>query len=357
MIRYARGDIIEADAEALVNTVNCVGVMGRGSRCSSSAPIRRTSRPTQRLASANEIQPGRMFVFETGQLTNPRYIINFPTKGHWRGKSRIEHIEAGLERLVARDQAARDQVDRGPAAWERPGGTRLGGSAAADRARAGGSLRGRGVGLRARGRARPGTSRQRSRQDDARDGQRSSRLMARYFGGLLDPIGQAARGAQAHVLHAGAGEPLQLRFAKAWYGPFAENLRHVLLEVEGHLISGYGGEGDSPDAGDRARTGAAEEAKQFLVRERRRRSDSIGSPARRRLRDPVRARAASTVHWLATDEIGLLIGSRSRLRCGRGTIGSVSSRPGKSSSRLTGLESSAGSTSVRPRRATSRARD
>ena len=41
-----------------------------------------------------------MFVFETGRLTNPRYIINFPTKRHWRGKSRIEDIERGLTALV-----------------------------------------------------------------------------------------------------------------------------------------------------------------------------------------------------------------------------------------------------------------
>jgi O-acetyl-ADP-ribose deacetylase (regulator of RNase III) len=48
-----------------------------------------------------EVQPGRMFVFETGHLTNPRYIINFPTKRHWRGKSRIQDIESGLTALVA----------------------------------------------------------------------------------------------------------------------------------------------------------------------------------------------------------------------------------------------------------------
>jgi O-acetyl-ADP-ribose deacetylase (regulator of RNase III) len=48
----------------------------------------------------DEVQPGRMFLYETGQLTPPRYIVNFPTKRHWRGKSRIEDIEAGLASLV-----------------------------------------------------------------------------------------------------------------------------------------------------------------------------------------------------------------------------------------------------------------
>ena len=47
-----------------------------------------------------EVQPGRMFVFETGTLTNPKFIINFPTKRHWRGKSRMEDIDSGLRALA-----------------------------------------------------------------------------------------------------------------------------------------------------------------------------------------------------------------------------------------------------------------
>jgi len=54
-----------------------------------------------------EVQPGRMFVFETGQLTNPRFIINFPTKRHWRGKSRMEDIESGLRALADEIRARR----------------------------------------------------------------------------------------------------------------------------------------------------------------------------------------------------------------------------------------------------------
>ena len=50
----------------------------------------------------NEIQPGKMFIFETGEMISPRFIVNFPTKRHWRGKSRIEDIEAGLDRWPTR---------------------------------------------------------------------------------------------------------------------------------------------------------------------------------------------------------------------------------------------------------------
>lgn len=48
----------------------------------------------------HEVQPGRIFVYETGQLTKPRFIINFPTKRHWRDKSRIENIDADLIALA-----------------------------------------------------------------------------------------------------------------------------------------------------------------------------------------------------------------------------------------------------------------
>jgi hypothetical protein len=61
-----------------------------------------------------------------------------------------------------------------------------------------------------------------------------------------------------------AGEPLRLRYKKAWYGPYAENLRHVLMDVEGRLITGYGGEGDSPDTVLDLAPGATDAAEAFL---------------------------------------------------------------------------------------------
>jgi O-acetyl-ADP-ribose deacetylase (regulator of RNase III) len=54
----------------------------------------------QRACEREEVRPGKMLVFETGLLTSPRYIINFPTKRHWKGKSRMEDVEAGLPALL-----------------------------------------------------------------------------------------------------------------------------------------------------------------------------------------------------------------------------------------------------------------
>src|SRR3990170_8852642 len=100
MIEMRKGDIVSADVEALVNTVNCVGISGRGIALRFRRAFPHNFKAYSTACKRGEVQPGRMFVFDTGQLTNPRYIINFPTKRHWRGKSRLSDIEAGLEGLA-----------------------------------------------------------------------------------------------------------------------------------------------------------------------------------------------------------------------------------------------------------------
>src|SRR6516164_7881000 len=100
MLEFKTGDILETDAEALVNTVNCVGIMGRGIALQFKNVFPENFKAYKAACDREEVQPGKMFVFETGTLTNPKYIINFPTKRHWRGKSRMEDIESGLEALA-----------------------------------------------------------------------------------------------------------------------------------------------------------------------------------------------------------------------------------------------------------------
>ena len=109
MVEYRIGDIFAfaEDAEALVSTVNCVGVIGLGVALQFKRAFPANFKAYAAACKREEVRPGRMFVFETEQLTNPRYIINFRTKRHWRGKSRIEDIEAGLDDL-AREVRSRD---------------------------------------------------------------------------------------------------------------------------------------------------------------------------------------------------------------------------------------------------------
>jgi O-acetyl-ADP-ribose deacetylase (regulator of RNase III) len=101
MIEVTRGDLLNADAEALVNAANCVGVMGRGIAAQFKRAYPKNFSAYQQAYKRHDVQPGRMLIVETGQLANPRWVINFPTKRHWRDNSRIEDIDAGLVALVA----------------------------------------------------------------------------------------------------------------------------------------------------------------------------------------------------------------------------------------------------------------
>ena len=100
MIEYKTGDILAESVDALVNSVNCVGVMGRGIALQFKNAYPENFKAYFAACKRNEVKPGHMFVFETGYLASPRYIINFPTKRHWRGNSRIEDIDAGLVALA-----------------------------------------------------------------------------------------------------------------------------------------------------------------------------------------------------------------------------------------------------------------
>ena len=95
MTEIAKGNLLEADAEALVNTVNCVGFMGKGIALQFKQAFPENFTAYQAACRAGEVVPGRMFVFNNSRLINPLYIINFPTKRHWRGKSRMTYIESG----------------------------------------------------------------------------------------------------------------------------------------------------------------------------------------------------------------------------------------------------------------------
>lgn len=86
MIDLAHGDILLAETEALVNTVNCVGVMGRGIALQFRKAYPENFEFYEAACKRGEVRPGRVLVFETGLLTGPKYIINFPTKRHWKGR-------------------------------------------------------------------------------------------------------------------------------------------------------------------------------------------------------------------------------------------------------------------------------
>lgn len=101
MIDFKQGNLLEEKAEALVNTVNCVGVMGKGIALQFKQAFPENFHQYEKACRAGEVVVGRMFTVQTGSIFYPRFIINFPTKRHWRGKSKIEDIESGLVALIA----------------------------------------------------------------------------------------------------------------------------------------------------------------------------------------------------------------------------------------------------------------
>ena len=102
MIEPKHGNLLGAPVEALVNTVNTVGVMGRGIALQFKQAFPEMFREYERACARGDVQVGKMEVFDLGGLSGgPRWIINFPTKRHWRSQSRLEDIDAGLLELVA----------------------------------------------------------------------------------------------------------------------------------------------------------------------------------------------------------------------------------------------------------------
>lgn len=99
MLEFVTGNLLEADVGALVNTVNTEGVMGKGVALQFKRAFPANYKAYRAACQAGEVRLGRMFVFASGRLERPRYIINFPTKGHWRSRSRLADIEAGLQDL------------------------------------------------------------------------------------------------------------------------------------------------------------------------------------------------------------------------------------------------------------------
>jgi O-acetyl-ADP-ribose deacetylase (regulator of RNase III) len=99
VIRYTQGNLLEAPTEALVNTVNTVGVMGKGIALQFKEAYPENFRLYAQACTRGEVRVGQMFITENPALTGARWIINFPTKEHWRAPSRLEWIESGLAAL------------------------------------------------------------------------------------------------------------------------------------------------------------------------------------------------------------------------------------------------------------------
>lgn len=314
MIQERRGNLLEADAEALVNTVNTVGFMGKGIALQFKQAFPENFKAYEQAVKRGEIQPGRMFVFRTNLLTNPKYIVNFPTKRHWRGKSRLVDIDSGLEALL-------DEIKR---------------------------LGIRSIAVPPLGCGNGGLDWRvvRQRIVDALSGVPNLDVL------LFEPVGAPEAASMpvrtkkpamtvarallvklmeqylslayrltllevqklAYLLQE-AGEPLKLRYEAGHFGPYADNLNKVLERIEGHLIRGYG-DSQKPDAEIQLVPGAAGDAAAFLAGHESPK-DRLSKVAEliEGFETPYGMELLSSVHWVARHD--------STLRSAQAAVGAV----------------------------------
>lgn len=305
MFELTRGNLLEPDVEAVVNTVNTEGIMGKGVALQFRKAYPDNYEAYRRACEAGEVRPGHMFIFERQSLTNPRYIINFPTKRHWRSKSRMEDIESGLVSLVADVRRLDIRSIAVP-----PLGCGLGGL--------------------------PWPEVRRRMHDafeqlpdvhwmvyepagapDAKDiKNRTPRpkmtkgraavlgLINRYLVPGFDyPISLLEIQKLVYFLMEAGEELNQVRFVKHHYGPYADVLRHVLERMDGHFIAGYGAGENKPDTPIHLKPGAAAEAEQYLKEH----ADTHARFGRvseliEGFETPYGVELLATVHWVAKRE-------------------------------------------------------
>jgi len=299
MINLVSGNLLEAKTEALVNTVNCVGVMGKGIALQFKQAFPANFKDYAKACEKGEVRIGGMFVHSTDRMFHPKYIINFPTKRHWKAKSRLEDIELGLKDLVRVVKDLNIKSISVP-----PLGSGLGGL---------------------------NWDEVKSRIIDALDDVPDVEVL------LYEPKGAPksdkitiatskpemtrgrallirlldiyrSQGYRHNLLEIQklmyflqeAGEKLRLKFNKYKYGPYAENLHHVLQRIDGHYIRGYGDRSGKSEV--YLLEGAIGEAESFL-RNDKDAGKSLDSVARliRGFETPYGMELLATVYWVAKE--------------------------------------------------------
>ncbi|MEO5354528.1 MAG: macro domain-containing protein [Magnetococcus sp. XQGC-1] len=306
MITITRGNLLDAPAEALVNTVNTVGVMGKGIALQFKKAFPDNFRVYKLACDRKEFTTGQMLVVECRLLEGRKIIINFPTKRHWKGESRMEDIESGLKALV------REVRDRGILSVAIPPlGCGLGGLPWPDvRTRieqAFSELPDVEVTLFEPAGA-PAPERMLNRTETPRMTQGRAAvigLISRYkvpgYEYLLSLL--EIHKLAYFLVESGENIP-KLAFAKAKYGPYADNLRKALRDMEGHFTEGFGdGSSNNPETPMKLLPGAVEKAEAFLdkhpdTRDRFLRvADLIEG-----FETPFGMELLSTAHWVANKE-------------------------------------------------------
>jgi O-acetyl-ADP-ribose deacetylase (regulator of RNase III) len=302
MIEIVHGNLLHANVDALVNTVNTEGVMGKGIALQFRRAYPAMFEAYLADCKAGRVKLGHMHVYDLGGLvsTGPRWIINFPTKGHWKAGSRLTDIQTGLADLVRtiRDLKIKSIAlpplgcGHGGLDWSEvrpmiefafrdlPGVNALlfapdGSPAAVD------------------------MPNQTSKPELTTGRAALIALIDGYLRGLLDPNVTLLEIHKLMYFLQEAGQDLKLQYEAQLYGPYARNLRHVLNRLEGHLLSGFGDGSDRPDKPIELVPGAVEKACAYLAED----NQTLERMARVQkliegFEDPYGLEVLSSVHWV-----------------------------------------------------------
>ena len=304
MLELVSGNILNADVEALVNPVNCVGVMGRGLALQFRKAFPANFKAYKAVCDKEELRPGKMLVYALDTLTNPRFIINFPTKIHWKGSSRLEYIEQGLEALVAEVRRLGIHSIALP-----PLGCGLGGlnwqEVRPRIEKAFSDLPNVRVLLHEPMGAPVAEEMAREAKIPNMTLSRAImvELIQRYLAALMDTSVTLLEIHKLMYFMQAAGESLKLRYNKATYGPYAENLRHALTAIEGHFITGYGDAEDNPTRQIELVQSIVSQAER-VVGENAETNERLGkvSDLISGFETPFGMELLSTVHWVAVHD-------------------------------------------------------
>jgi O-acetyl-ADP-ribose deacetylase (regulator of RNase III) len=266
MIELKKGNIVKEDAEALVNSVNIVGVMGKGIAMQFKKAFPKNFDEYRRAFENQQLDIGKMLVYATGTVFNPKYIINFPTKKHWRYKSKIEYIEAGIPNLIYEVKKFGIKSVAIP-----PLGCGLGGlkwSAVLKLLQK--SLNEvpevKWIIFEPKGTPQAKHMPNVSKKPSMTAGRAAViGLIKRYLGSGLDyPVSLLEIQKLVYFLTATGEHLSNVIFTKSHYGPYADVLRHVLERVDGHYLTGYGDGQNKPTTPIKLMPNAADEAESFL---------------------------------------------------------------------------------------------
>lgn len=300
------GDLLKEETDAIVNTVNCVGIMGKGIALQFKQRWPQNFKAYAAACKREEIKPGKMFIYDFGEWARPQFIINFPTKKHWRGDSKIEYIEEGLHDLV--EQVKRLGIrsialpplgcGNGGLDWDTVRGLVF--DAFKDHPQIRVDL------FEPKGAPPPQEMVNQTEKPKLTPVRAAIIKIISIYREMEYPLSGIEVQKLAYFLEE-AGHPLKLEFVKHNYGPYSDKLRHVLKAMDGHYITGVGDfSGDSEIA---VLPEALPEAEQFIKTSI---SDDLGDQVTRisKLIDgfetPYGMELLATVHWVRVHESGIL---------------------------------------------------